>query len=209
MGFFRKPAPAQPSPKPSIGLPNEAQLRRTGELMAQFTGAAGQDGAHQALAGGVRSVADLPGGNDAHARGEQDPALAWRWLLAVASEAGQREDHALPAQIFAAAFFWNMSVAPHLTAAEAGDLGLPAAPREVEARLAVVALPCLLAVPADRVIMRCQSGELTSGHLALIAAQKVSNVAGADPVITPELLGLGQDVLAGKVTHVEPGRSES
>ncbi len=202
MGFFRKPA--QPSARPSIGLPDETQLRRAGEVLAQFTGAAGRDGAHRALADGIRSVAGLPGGNDPAARGEQDPAVAWRWLLAVASAAGQRGDHALPARIFATAFFWNTSVAPQLTAAETRELELPAAPREVEARLAAVALPGLIAVPADRVVMRGQTGELTAGHLALIAAQKLSNVAGADPAITPGLLGLGQDVLAGKVAHAGP-----
>jgi hypothetical protein len=208
VGFFRKPAQTQP-PKPAIGLPDPAQLRQAGELMAQFTGAAGRDGAHRVLAEGLCSVAGLTGGDAPAARGEQDPAAAWRWLLAVASEAEQRGNHALPARIFATAFFWNMSVAPQLTAAETRELGLPGAPRDIEARLATVALPCLLAVPADRVVMRCPGGELTAGHLALIAAQKLSNVAGADPVVTPRLLGLGQDVLAGKVAHAGPDAADS
>jgi hypothetical protein len=74
-----------------------------------------------------------------------------------------------------------------------------------------VALPCLLAPPSGLLIMDSRSGQLRARDLALIAAQKLANLSGADPAVTREVLRLGQDMLAGKVAHggtPEPGTPE-
>ncbi|HLH58615.1 MAG TPA: hypothetical protein VKV33_05620 [Streptosporangiaceae bacterium] len=201
MGFFRKRTPGQPSPATPIGPLNDAQLRRADELMDQFSRAVGDDTALRAVCAAIRAEAGVTDATDLLARGTQNTDVAWRWLCAAAVAAAGRGGNRLPAQVFACAFVWNTSVAPRLESGDLAGLCLPAVPREIEARLAAVALPCLLALPSGLLIMDCRSGQLRAGDLALIAAQKLANLYGADPAVTREVLRLGQDMLAGKVAH--------
>jgi len=41
------------------------------------------------------------------ARGDPDPAVAWRWLVGVAHAAKEHDDVMLPSQILGCALFWD------------------------------------------------------------------------------------------------------
>ncbi len=203
MGFFRKRIPAQPPAKTPIGPLSDGQLRRAGELMEQFSRAVGDDAALRGVCVRIHAEAGVTDPADLLAQGAENIDVGWRWRPAAAAAAAGRGGNRLPAQVFACAFVWNTSVAPHLEGEDLAGLCLPAVPREIEARLAAVALPCLLALPSGQLIMDSRTGQLKARDLALIAAQKLANLYGADPAVTREVLSLGQDMLAGKVAHAD------
>jgi len=180
--------------KTPIGPINDAQIARARELMATFNRAVGDDRGLRTVseqifaAAGVRRFEEL-------LQRPQDADIGWRWLAAVSSTAVDRGDTQLPSEIFAFTTFWNDNIAPLLGPADWADLCLDSAPREIQAQTAAHALPCLVTFSPDHAVMGNATGQLTADLLVGVAAQRILELDGVDPSITPDLLSAARTVV--------------
>lgn len=144
-------------------------------------------------------------------RGDLNPTLAWRWLAGVARAAKDHGDVMLPSQILGCSRFWDWRARKYAEVRDfAAVVQLPIAERDIKIRLAAIALSCLLAMPADLMIMHGSGGEYTASGLAMYAVDIIlpynerysRPVSPAlDSVITPELAALARDVWGGRASH--------
>jgi hypothetical protein len=152
-----------------------------------------------------------PGGKPVNS--DTDAVIAWRWLIRVAYVAKERDDITLPSQVLGCARYWDWCA---LQYAEVGDfvavVQLPTAERDIKIQLAAIALPCLLALPADLRLMNGQAGPYTTSGLAMYAVNLILSYneryslplsPELDSFITPELAALARDVWAGRVNHAK------
>ncbi len=203
MGFLGKGAQARPAGKTPIGPIYDAQLQQAADLMERFNRAVGDDGALRAVCAAIYGAAGISRFEDLLMRPD-DLDIPWRWLEAAAGAAAGRGDNLLPSRVFGCALFWNTHIAPKLQWGDYADLCLPAAPPDIEASLAALALPCLLAIPAGNAVFGNQTGQFTAGQLAQRAAQEVAEPNGNRPGASPELVSLARDTLAGRAEHARP-----
>ncbi|WP_410644967.1 hypothetical protein [Amycolatopsis sp. lyj-346] len=131
-------------------------------------------------AAGVRRAEDLLTNGD--------PEVGWRWLTAVAETAARRGDLHLAGQVFAFTSFWNLNIAHLLGPADWLELCLSATPKDLEARIAAAALPCLLQLPPGHVVTGNETGQLTADALAFFAAKTLTDYQGTEPAVTAEIL---------------------
>lgn len=154
---------------------------------------------------GFRDSLSRPSGD------HRDPVVAWRWLTGVARVAKQHDDVVLPPRILGCALFWDWRAWQYAEVRDfAAVVQLPTADRDVKVRLAAIALPCLLALPADRKVMSGRPGPYTARGLAMYAVKIILGYNEGysppvspelDSVITPELAALARDVWAGRASH--------
>lgn len=144
-------------------------------------------------------------------RDDLSPTLAWHWLVGVARAAKDHGEVMLPSQILGCSRFWDWRARNYAEIRDfAAVVQLPTAERDIKIRLAAIALSCLLAMPADLMIMHGSGGEYTASGLAMYAVDIIlpynerysRPVSPAlDSVITPELAALARDVWGGRASH--------
>lgn len=195
MGLLGKGTRTQPVAKTPIGPMQDTHLRQAAGLMEDFNRAVGHDSALRSVCAAIYGAAGITRLEDLLNR-PGDIDIPWRWLEAAARAAASRGDRLLTSRIFGCAFFWNANVAPKLQGGDYADLCLPAAAPELEASLALLALPCLLAMPGDTVIFGNQTGQFRAAELAQVAARKIADFSRNGAEVHPELASLAQDVLA-------------
>jgi hypothetical protein len=209
VGLFGKgTGPAGPS-RTVIGPLDENALRVASDLMVRFGRAVGNDAALRQVCAAIHAAAGIRDFKDLLMRSEHDLDIAWRWLEAAASGAAQRGDNVLPSQVFTCSLFWNSTIAPHLQMGDMADLCLPEASAEMEASLAMIALPCLLALPGATVVSGNDTGELTAKTLGLVAANQITRSAEAGVSVRPDIAALAADVVNGRAAYAEANSASS
>ena len=146
-----------------------------------------------------------------NARSDQGPAVAWRWLAGVAHAAKEHNDVMLPSRILGCSRFWDWRERQYANVRDfAAVVQLPTAEREIKLRLAAIALSCLLALPADLMVMHGLAGPYTASGLAMYAVDIIlpyneRHTRPASPeldsVITPEVAALARDVWGARISH--------
>ena len=185
MGIFgKKPDPPERHPvTPMIG---DGELDRARRLMIAFTAAVGAAAGMRKVSADIFAAAGVRRAEDLLTNG--DPQVGWRWLTAVAETAARQDDPHLAGQVFTFTSFWNLNIAHLLGPADWLELCLSAAPKDLEARIAAAALPCLMQLPPGHVLTGNETGELTADAVAFFAAKILTDYQGTEPAVTAEIL---------------------
>lgn len=192
---------------PPIGT---VEVRLAAEFMERFGRACGEGEVRSSW----REICRWSGSRHSlhrHANRDQGPAVAWRWLAEVSHTAKEHNDVMLPARILGCSRFWDWRARQYAEIRDfAAVVQLPTAERDIKLRLAAIALSCLLALPADLMVMRGLAGPYTASGLAMYAVDIIlpynerhsrPTSPELDSAITPEVAALARDVWGARVSH--------
>jgi hypothetical protein len=192
---------------PPVG---SVEVRLAAEFLDRF-GSARSDDAIRSSWREISRWSSFRDFRDRSASDELDAGVAWRWLARIAYAAKKEDDVLLPSQILGCALYWDWRERRYAEVHDfAAVVQLPTVNRDIKIRLAAVALPCLLALPAESTVMHGQAGPYTATGLAMYAVNIILSYSEGysapasrelNSIATPELAALARDVWAGRVGH--------
>jgi len=139
------------------------------------------------------------------ARAGPPPDIIWRWLAELAVCAAEEGDVRLPAHALACVLYWELCDYEMYDFSQIGSprLRAPVAAPKIKAKLAAVALRCLLVLPSGEGVLYRGDGVWTASLLAMFAAQAVDELGAEHGLLTRELAALAGDTLAKHEGHVQ------